>query len=267
MIMKGFIRQKKKFFAISFPGLFTLVSPFEEYDYEGFYQAKKEVLQELSDFLNPHLHSIFERFSKKPYSKDQNSKGERALKNTCLSFLAYSSEDISDLLVDQFTNADNMTDQIKALALLSKTGGEKAEKCLEIFAEKWKENPIVMNKWFAVQAMSERPDILNTIKELEKSEYFDKTNPNKIRSLFGVFGRNYPFFHKEDGTGYEFIAEKIIQIDAFNQKASSSLAQVFRQYSKLDVFRKEKMKVVLEKILTKEKISPALFEVVNAIVG
>lgn len=251
--------------ALSFPGLFTLVEPFDVYEYTEFYNAKKKVLSEIADFLQEDLLKNYHSRTQKKYSKSDEAMGERALKNACLSYLAHSSFDATELLKMQFETADNMTDSIRALALLSKNGGKNAEDALENFAQKWKENPLVMNKFFAVQAMSERDDVLEVVKKLENHPNFDKTNPNKIRSLFGCFGRNYSFFHAEDGKGYEFIGEKVSEIDRFNQKASSGLAQVFRQYKKLDASRQEKMKVVLEKILDQPKVSPALFEVVSAI--
>lgn len=229
------------------------------------YAAKKMVLKEIADYLHEDLLLQYSKRTGKPYSKSDIAMGERALKNLCLSYLAHSSFDATEMLQTQFDTADNMTDSIRSLALLSKNGGEQAQKALHSFYDKWKENPLVMNKWFAIQSSSEREDILAVVKNLENHPYFDKTNPNKIRSLFGVFGRNYPFFHAEDGSGYEYIAEKIMEIDAFNQKAASSLAQAFRQYAKLDTARKAKMKTALEKIQKKENISPALFEVVGAI--
>lgn len=250
---------------LSFPGLFTLVEPLEIYEYTKMYAAKKMVLKEIADYLHEDLLLQYSKRTGKPYSKSDIAMGERALKNLCLSYLAHSSFDATEMLQTQFDTADNMTDSIRSLALLSKNGGEQAQKALHSFYDKWKENPLVMNKWFAIQSSSEREDILAVVKNLENHPYFDKTNPNKIRSLFGVFGRNYPFFHAEDGSGYEYIAEKIMEIDAFNQKAASSLAQAFRQYAKLDTARKAKMKTALEKIQKKENISPALFEVVGAI--
>ncbi len=184
-----------------------------------------------------------------------------------------------------------MTDKLKSLAILCKSDNSNFYKktALQDFKENWKKDNLVINKWIAVQASSipenfgsEESDtisenFLENIKNIEQEEFFDIKNPNKVRALFGSFGRNKVMFHDINFSGknpvsknYKYITQKILEIDEFNNKASSGLAHVFDEYEKLAEENKVLIKKSLEKILNhipenSKKISDALFEVVSKI--
>ncbi len=252
--------------SLSLPGLYTLVEPNVIYDYSNAYNSRKAYANMIADFMEDDLLAMYKKLNDgKKYSKDLKSMEQRSLKNACLTYLYYATKDYTDLIYTQFEKADNMTDQMASLSLLCHGESEAKEKALKIFEDKWKDDPLVMNKWFSVQANGKSEKTLENIKKLENHPSFDKTNPNKIRSLFGAFGRNFPFFHSTTGEGYKYLADKIIETDIFNKKAASGLARVFDQYKHLNPEQKNLKKLALDKILQQEKISDALFEIVSKI--
>ncbi len=250
---------------LGLPGLYGLVSNFEIYDYKGAYDARKKYANVIADYLESDFLGMYQQFSEEKYEKTDDSMSRRMLKNACLTYLNQATTDFTDLIFTQFQTADNMTDQMVALSLLCNNETQAKRNALEAFYEKWKKDPLVMNKWFAVQAMAKSNTVIDDLKKLEKDPAFDRTNPNKIRSLFGAFGKNYPFFHDSMGLGYEYLADKVLEIDKFNKKASGSLAKSFEHFQYLDPERKKFKAVALDRILEEKNISDALFEVVDRI--
>ncbi len=260
---------------LTLPALFTIVEPFEIYEYQKAFDAKKKYQNIIADNLEDIFLDIYHKNQNIVFSISSEDIGKRALKNTCLSYLSCVSnaeKKCTSLIMTQFETANNMTDQLKALALLCKNETPEKTNALFDFKLKWQNDPLVMNKYFAVQASIPNKNALNIIKKLEKDESFDGKNPNKIRALYGAFGRSVANFHIETGESYSFIADKIIEIDSFNNKASSGLAHVFDEYAKMPENLKSLMKIELEKILNyknleNKPISDALFEVVSKIIN
>ena len=120
-----------------------------------------------------------------------------------------------------------------------------------------------MNKWLATQAAAPLPDTLTVVQALENDNVFDPLNPNKIRALFGAFGRNLTQFHHVTGEGYRFLAGKIIDIDSYNPSMAASLAECYRKYARLDAGRKGLMRPELERILARPGLSKDVFEIVT----
>ena len=157
-----------------------------------------------------------------------------------------------------------MTDYMAAYSALQECEDSVRIEANSEFYGKWKDNFLVMNKWFAIQASRNDLEVLNDIKELSSKDIFDKNNPNRIRSLYGIFsGRNLAQFHREDGKGYELIANLIMDIDGFNPHVSARMATTFQTYSYLPPALAEKMKIQLEAILKIDDISSGLYEIVS----
>ena len=276
---------------LSLPGLFSIVSPQKTYDYHNAYDSKELYKSVIANALEEYFFGIFEEkrqeLAQGKFSVSQEAIGKRALKNICLSYISslYQPEiseqeeseeselntEISEITFQQFQKSNTMTEKISALAILCKINSPEKNLALESFKQEWKHDSLVINKWFGVQASS--PEIsVSEIQKFEKEEFFDIKNPNKIRALFGAFGRNKTAFHllSEDTEStfisepYEYISQKILEIDAFNNKASSGLAHVFDEYAKLPEENQALIQANLQKILDTE-ISDALFEVVTKI--
>ena len=125
-----------------------------------------------------------------------------------------------------------MTDEIAALGCVSHNANEDRQQALDAFATKWSDDLLVMNKWFAVQAMSPLSDTLEAIEALQEHPNYDPINPNKVRSLVGVFSRNQSQFHRADGRGYVFLANQVLAADKRNPGLSGRLVGAFNDWKR-----------------------------------
>lgn len=251
--------------AFSLPSLISLVEPMNVCDFDNAFKAREQLAKTIAVEHEPLLLRLYKELHQVGgYEISDEAIGRRSLKNTLLGFLMYLDKpEYSELAKLQFEHADNMTDEIVALSVLSHKEGAYAEDALKAFRDKWQGNMLVMNKWFVAQALTRRPDALERVQALEKDSLFDLKNPNKVRSLLGAFTQNYVRFHDVSGRAYDYIAEKVIEIDVFNPSAASHLAGAFKKFGKLDAERKAKMEVALKKILNKEKLSTHSYEIVS----
>ncbi|MCM8533989.1 MAG: aminopeptidase N [Lentisphaeraceae bacterium] len=250
--------------ALALPTVTTLVEAMAVCDYDAAFAARSFLRKAIASSHIALFKEIYKScLSDAPYSVDPKEVGRRSLQNTCLSYISLIDEESSlDIVVNQFNSATNMTDEISSLACLVHVDSPKAKTAIKDFYNKWHEDVLVMNKWFAVQAGSHLANTLGRVKELEKDSAYDDQNPNKIRSLVGAFVGNVQY-HAADGSGYKFLADKIIEIDKFNPSMSSGLARCFRKYAKLDSARKALMKAEMERILAVEGLSKDSFEIVS----
>jgi aminopeptidase N len=196
-------------------------------------------------------------------SKNSNA-SIRRLKNVLLDILIRSENDIGvDLAYEQFSKADNMTDQYSALLVLRNANHSKRVLALESFKHNWSHNSLVLNKWFAAQALSELPETVMNLKQLVNSELFDRYNPNNLYSLYLRFSNNLLSFHNTDGSGYSFIADSIKAIDRYNPNVAARIATCFNAFNKLDSVRKAKMQSVLKDILNQKDLSGGVYEIIS----
>jgi aminopeptidase N len=124
-----------------------------------------------------------------------------------------------------------------------------------------------MDKWFALQASAPLPSVLDEVKALMKDPLFSIKNPNKVRALIGAFSANSIGFHAKDGSGYKFMAEKIMELDEINPQITSRLAKQFARWRRYDENRQSLMKQQLNKIQDKKGLSKDVFEVVSRSLG
>ena len=197
------------------------------------------------------------------YSPDSESAGRRTLRNACLSYLIASSRPEGlKLAVDQFHSADNMTDQIAALALLTDHDGSERDEALQAFHDRWQNDHIVIDKWFALQAVSTLPNTLANVKRLTAHPVFSMSNPNKVRALIGSFANaNQVRFHAADGSGYEYISDKVLELDRLNPQVAARLLGAFKSWRQFDPGRQAKIKTALENIVNTSDISQDVYEI------
>jgi len=200
-----------------------------------------------------------------PYSPDAESAGRRTLRNACLSYLVASSRPEGlRLAVEQFQAADNMTDEIAALSLLTDHDGPEREAALGAFHERWKNDNIVIDKWFAIQAVSALPGTLENIKRLTEHPVFSLSNPNKVRALIGSFANaNQLRFHAADGSGYSYIGDNVLELDRLNPQVAARLLGAFKSWRQFDSARQDRMKAVLEKVVNAPGISQDVYEIAS----
>jgi aminopeptidase N len=165
---------------------------------------------------------------------------------------------------EQFSSADNMTDRFAALAILAYAGGPLKDKALARFEQDFQHNPLVMDKWFALQAVTADTDVLDRVRALMRHPAFSLSNPNRTRALIGGFAMsNATQFNRPDGLGYQFTGEMILQIDAKNPQVAARIMTAFRSWRNLEVDRRAKAQDVLIQISNQNNLSRDLRDIVE----
>jgi aminopeptidase N len=191
---------------------------------------------------------------------------KRAIKNRCLRLLdSLESKEITLLAKEQYHNSKTMTDKVVALDILQNISDDESKVVFDDFYHKYKDDTLVMNKYFAILSSSLKEGTLQRVMELQNDEVYDEKVPNLVRSLIGSFARNYKYFHAKDGSGYKFVADKILEIDKINPQMASSLAGAFKIYEKLNPINKELMKKELECVVSTQSLSKNSYEIIHKI--
>jgi len=171
--------------------------------------------------------------------------------------------DVIALCDEQYTRADNMTDAFAALVCLANSGAAQREGALESFYDRWRNEALVVDKWFAVQSASRRPDTLERVRSLMAHPAFDIKVPNKVYALLFAFSANQVRFHAADGSGYAFLADQVLALDRFNPQVGARLARGFDRWKKFDAGRQAHARAQLERIRDAEGLSRDLAEIVT----
>ncbi len=229
------------------------------------HEARWHVLQTLARQLGPELQAAYARHTVGgPYRYDPSDAGHRRMRNLALGFLATLRDEAAIArCTAQFESADNMTDQIAALACLASIPGGACDGALAAFYEQWKRVPLVIDKWFAVQAFADRDDTLERVTALWEHPAMDPRNPNKVRAVLATFCHNRAAFHRADGAGYAWAADRLLELDALNPQVSARTAGVFTTWRRFGQERQAQMRAQLERIAGHEGLSPDLYEIVH----
>jgi aminopeptidase N len=190
---------------------------------------------------------------------------KRSLKNTCLRYLGrLNTKETQSLIADQYYRADNMTDRFAALQAINHVEGSLRDELLADFAIAWKHEPLVLDKWFALQAASELPNTALKVKELLGHPEFLLENPNKLYALLGTFSQLNPYhFHDISGNGYKLFADEILRIEKFNPQVAARLANAFSRWRRYDEQRQKLLKYELDRILNTQGLSADVYEIIS----
>lgn len=203
-----------------------------------------------------------------PYEYEPQQAAWRTLRNACRAFLLRANpQRIGEVAAKYDEMAKNMTHEWGVLSAINHIEDEKRNVLLERFADKFGNEALVMDKYFMLTALSRRSDTLVKVKAALQHPKFSLENPNKARSLLGAFSRNVPHFHAEDGSGYAFLAEKVMEIDAFNPQVAARLVQAFNICKRLEPKRRELMKQQLQHVAAKENVSKDVAEIIGKILS
>jgi len=239
----------------------------ETVDVDGLHRARTHLKRSLAVELRDDFLRVYnENEETTPYSFDAPSYGRRLLKNAALSYIgAIDDPEAHQLCFKQFERSHNMTDVTAALAALSHTYSPERESAFAHFYETWKHDVLVLDKWFTLQAQCARTDTLESVKKLTQHEAFTIKNPNRVRSLLGAFTQeNAVCFHEKSGAGYEFIANRILELNKLNpQVAARLLRTAFTQWKRYDSERQALMRAQLEKVIATEGLSPDVYEIAS----
>jgi aminopeptidase N len=204
-----------------------------------------------------------------PYTPTQAQVAARSLSNLCLRYLGSLDDDpVHALASRQYRAADNMTDTIAALAALRDSSSPARDELYAHFEAKWHDEPLVLDKWFGLQARSLRSDTLQTVRTLMAHPRFNARNPNRVRSLVGTFAlSNFARFHASDGSGYAFVADQARALDATNPQLAATLAGAFSLWKRFDEPRRTLMQRSLQRIARTANLSPDVTEIVTRTLG
>ena len=255
---------------LSLPGEAYLTEISEVADVDAIHAARDFARKQLADKLFDGLWARYQanRAVSKvtPYVAEAEHFARRSLQNIALSYLMLSGKpQVLEACLEQFDTCDNMTERMTALAVLVNSPFvEEKAKALATFAENFKDNPLVMDQWFSVQAGSTLPGGLQRVQQLMEHPAFNIKNPNKVRALVGAFaGQNLINFHAADGSGYRFLADLVIQLNGFNPQIASRQLAPLTRWRKYDSARQALMKAELERIRASGNLSSDVFEVVS----
>ncbi len=198
------------------------------------------------------------------YRIDPQSIARRRLKNICLGYLLHlEREAYFELCASQFDSADNMTDQIACLQIVVHCRHPLRDRIVTEFYRQWKDNALVVDKWFSALASNNSEHALEQIKPLFDHPAYSLTNPNRARSLLGAMMANSSAFHQADGAGYRLAAEKILQLDKINPQVAARLANPFVHWRKLVAEQEQLMKSEVESMLASGDMSNDLNELLT----
>ncbi|WP_207884337.1 aminopeptidase N [Pseudomonas sp. 30_B] len=255
---------------LSLPSEAYLTEISEVADVEAIHAAREFARQQIGAVLHEQLWERYQANRKQSretaYVAEATHIARRSLQNIALSYLMQSGKaEVLAACQEQYKDCDNMTERLTALAVLvnSSFESEKAE-ALAMFADYFKDDPLVMDQWFSVQAGCTLPGGLERVQALMQHSAFTLKNPNKIRALIGAFAnQNAVNFHRVDGAGYRFLADQIITLNALNPQIASRLLTPLTRWRKYAPARQALMKAELERILASGELSSDVFEVVS----
>jgi aminopeptidase N len=235
-------------------------------DVEAIHTAREFVKRTLARQLQPQFQALYQANHRDESGQfDAGAIGRRRIKNTCLGYLSkLENADIQNWAEQQFKTAGNMTDQIAALTAIVNNPHPATEQCLTDFYRQWRDEALVIDKWFTLQATSPMPGTFATVQSLLAHDAFDLKNPNRVRSLIGAFSQANPLhFHAADGQGYQFLADQIIALNTINPQVASRMLGALTQWRRFDESRQALMKAQLERIMGTEAISRDVYEVAS----
>jgi aminopeptidase N len=251
---------------LSLPSESTLGDQMAVVEVEAIHAAREWLKRELATRLHDDLLQIYQENNQADsFDITHASMARRSLKNLALGYLMQLEDpEIHDLAMSQYRQADNMTDVMAALGSLVNVDCPQREQALSDFELRWRDDPLVMDKWFAVQAVSRLPGSLERVKRLMSHPAFSMRNPNKVRSLVGVFcSANLTGFHAADGSGYRFLTDQVLTLDALNPQIAARMLRVMSRWRRYDPARQALMKAEFERVLAKQDVSRDLFEIAS----
>jgi aminopeptidase N len=200
------------------------------------------------------------------FSPDAKSEGRRSLRNAALRYLTSADDEAAATLADaHYRGASNMTDTIAGLAALARMESPKREAAFAHFHDRFKTNPLVLDKWLSLQAGSCLPGTVDNVRALMTK--IDVKNPNRVRSLVGAFAGNHLRFNAADGKGYALVGETARMLDPINPQVAARMAGAFENWRRYDKKRQALMRGELEKTTQMKGLSANLFEVATKILG
>ena len=240
----------------------------QDIDPDAIHRARRTLRRHIGLGLRSRLADLRDRLAdpaSEAYRPDAASAGRRALRNACLDLIAVADPVAGvDVARAQIAEATNMTDRLAGLGTLAGIPGEAREAELAAFGAAWRDEPLVLDKWFALQAMIPEDGTLARIRGLTAHAAFSMTNPNRVRALLGSFGLgNATQFNRPDGTGYGLLAETVLALDGANPQIAARLLTAFGSWRQLEPGRRAAAEAALRRIAATVGLSRDATDIVS----
>jgi aminopeptidase N len=234
-------------------------------DPDAIFAARRHLRATIGERLGAALADTYQRMIVAgPYSPDAASAGKRALKNVCLDLLAATQQDEAIARVfAQYRDADNMTDRMAALETLAQHDRPERTEALADFYNRYSGDPLIIDKWLALQASIPEPATLDRVRALTTHPAFSMANPNRVRSLIGSFAQvNHTQFNRADGAGYDFVADVVLTLDPKNPQVAARLMGAFRSWRALEPLRRDRAEATLRRVAAAPALSRDVHDIV-----
>lgn len=228
-------------------------------DPTAIHAAREKLLADLRTLYDQDLRRLYADNRDRDFSLSTTAMGRRALAHAALIML-----DDAALAEEHYKQANCMTARVAALSVLAKKTEDLKERAFADFHDRFKIYPLVVDKWFSLQAAAPHRDIIHILRNLRDHPDFNIKNPNRVRSLYAAFAmNNLPGFHAVDGSGYKFLTDGILELNRINPQIAARLLGPMRGWKSYTVDRQEMMKDGLRRILETENLSPDVFEIAD----
>jgi len=235
-------------------------------DVDGIHAARSALRQQLATtYQDAMLDKIAQLQTTTAYQPEHRQAGQRALKNQLLGMLAEAGQSQAFTMVQaQYAAQHNMTDVLAALSIAVNWGSAALrETLLTDFVQRWSKLPLVMDKWFAVQAAAQQMDVPERVQQLAQHAAFSLRNPNRVRALYGTLAANQVVFHRQDGVAYRMLADLIIALNSVNPQIAARLLRGMSRWERFDPARQERLRAELERIRITPNLSTDIHEIIN----
>ena len=240
-----------------------LAEQLEVVDVEAIHRVREQLKAAIFRAHGDRLLAVYHEMQDTAFSISGRAMGRRALRNLCLDYLMHGDQGMA-LAMAQQADGGTMTERLAALALLCHQSGNERDTALEQFAARWSDEPLVMNKWFRVQAMSQREDAPELVEALMTHPAFTLRNPNRVRALIAAFAQGNPVgFHRADGAGYRLLADVITELNDINPQVAARVLLPLTQWRRQDEARQQLMRDQLQRIGNLPSLSKDVQDVVD----
>jgi aminopeptidase N len=251
---------------LSLPEESYLAGQMQVIDVDAIHVAREFIMRTLAKQLESEFQQLYTQHHRdEAQSFAAKAVGRRRLKNTCLNYLIkLETDDIYQLAEHQFYSAGTMTDQIAALSVIVNSQHPAKARSLDSFYHQWRNEALVIDKWFSLQASSSLANTFSTVQNLLKHPAFDMKTPNRVRALIGAFTQANPIhFHAKNGEGYQFLTDQVLALNTLNPQIASRMVTGFAQWRRFDEERQILIKQQLQRIVNTEHLSKDVYEIAS----